>query len=67
MKTRVRLSAMIAAGQLLLGSAVLHSSEVSHFPGSYFDSSGRTQLQARVMQTWPCQVNSTATPASCGK
>jgi hypothetical protein len=42
-----------AAAQLLLGSAWLHSSEVQHFPGSYFDSSGRVQLQARVMQSWP--------------
>ena len=53
MKTRVRLSAMIATVQLLLGSALLHASEVRHFPGSYFDASGRPQLQARVMQTWP--------------
>jgi hypothetical protein len=43
-----------AAAQLLLGSMWLHSSEeVRHFPGSYFDSSGRVQLQARAMQSWP--------------
>ncbi len=54
MKTKARGAAMIAAAaQLLLGSAWLHSSEVQHFPGSYFDSSGRVQLQARVMQSWP--------------
>ena len=53
MKTTLRGAAMIAAAQLALGSAVLHASEVSHFPGSYFDSSGRPQLQARVLQSWP--------------
>jgi hypothetical protein len=44
---------MIAAAQLVLGAAVLHSSEVKHFPGSYFDSTGRPQLQTRVLQSWP--------------
>lgn len=54
MKTKARGAVMIAAAaQLLLGSVWLHSSEVQHFPGTYFDSSGRTQLQARVMQSWP--------------
>ncbi len=54
MKTKARWAAMLAAAaQLLLGPVWLHSSEVQHFPGSYFDSSGRIQLQARVMQSWP--------------
>jgi hypothetical protein len=44
---------MIAAVLLVVGSAVLHASEVKHFPGSYFDSSERPQLQARVLQSWP--------------
>jgi len=52
-KPTVRGAAMIAVAQLVLGSIVLHASEVSHFPGSYFDSSGRPQLQARVLQSWP--------------
>lgn len=53
MKTTLRGAAMIAAAQLVLGAALLHSSEVKHFPGSYFDSSGRPQLQARVLRSWP--------------
>jgi hypothetical protein len=43
----------IAAAQLALGSVVLRASEVSYFPGSYFDERGRSQLQTRVMQSWP--------------
>ncbi len=54
MKATARGAVMIAAAaQLLLGSALLHASEVRHCPGSYFDSSARVQLQARVMQSWP--------------
>jgi len=53
-KTKARWAAMIAAvAQLLLGSGWLHSSEVQYFPSSYFDSTGRIQLQAQVMQSWP--------------
>lgn len=31
----------------------LASSEVSYFPGSYFDQEGRTTLQRRALETWP--------------
>lgn len=45
---------MVAAAQLVLGSAALHAaSEVSHFPGSYFDETARHQLQSRVLRSWP--------------
>ena len=45
---------MIAAvAQLVLASVVLQPVEVRYFPGSYFDSSERVQLQARAMESWP--------------
>ena len=39
--------------QLALGSVTLFSPELAHFPGSYFDSNGRTSVQRRAMEQWP--------------
>ena len=39
--------------QMALSSAVLFSPELAHFPGSYFDASGRISIQRRAMERWP--------------
>ena len=39
--------------QLALASVMLFSPELAHFPGSYFDSNGRTSVQRRAMEKWP--------------
>lgn len=45
---------MIAvAMQLAVASATLVAPEVSHFPGSFFDSVARANFQSRVMESWP--------------
>lgn len=44
---------MVVAVQLAVASAVLIAPEVSHFPGSFFDTTARAHLQSRVMQSWP--------------
>jgi len=39
--------------QLAVSTMVVTTGEVSYFPGSYFDENARTNLQRRVMETWP--------------
>jgi hypothetical protein len=38
---------------VMASSAVLFSPQIRYFPGSYFDATGRTQVQRRVMERWP--------------
>lgn len=44
---------IVVAAQLAVASAVLFAPEMSHFPGSFFDTTARANLQSRVMETWP--------------
>jgi hypothetical protein len=41
---------------LMMASAGLASGELRYFPGEYFDSTARTQLQRRAMEKWPGPV-----------
>lgn len=44
---------VVVAAQAALTSGLLYSPEISHFPGPYFDATGKEQMQRRVMEAWP--------------
>ena len=41
------------AAQVALTSGLLYSPEISHFPGAFFDTNAKEQMQRRVMESWP--------------
>lgn len=47
------MAVVAVVAQVALTSGILYSPEISHFPGAYFDSHGKDQMQRRVMESWP--------------
>jgi len=47
------MSLYMSIAAMVVATSSLISSEVSHFPGSYFDAQAKIKLQRRAMEKWP--------------
>jgi hypothetical protein len=47
------MSVYVSVAAVIASATTLASPEVSHFPGSYFDTRAKTSLQRRAMEKWP--------------
>jgi hypothetical protein len=47
------MSPIVSLAAAALAAVSLHAPEVAHFPGGYFESHAKSNLQQRVMDRWP--------------